>query len=74
MASAKNLRQFVEDMKSLSDELGKYLIGMECVILDTEFIFFNRNTKRYEFCLLPFFENEYVWRNKKYLRENSGIN
>ena len=58
LASAKNLRQFVEDMKSLSDELGKYLIGMECVILDTEFIFFNRNTKRYEFCLLPFFEND----------------
>lgn len=45
-------------MNSLSDELGKYLIGMVCVILDAEFIFFNRNTKRYEFCLLPFFETD----------------
>lgn len=58
LASAENLRQLVEDMKLLCDELGKYLIGMECVILDTEFIFFNRTTKKYEFCLLPLWEND----------------
>ena len=57
-ASAKDLRQLVGDMKRLSDELAEYLIGMECVILDLDFIFFNRITKKYEFCLLPFFEND----------------
>lgn len=54
--AGKELYCFIKEVRALSDTLKEYLIDLGNIILDFEFIFFNRQTGKYEFCYIPYNE------------------
>lgn len=48
--TGKELYGFIKDIKIISDKLREYLIDIDNIMFDTEYIFFNRKTGKYEMC------------------------
>lgn len=51
--SGKELYSFIKDIKILSEKMNEYLLDINSVVFDVEFIYFNRQTGKYEFCYVP---------------------
>lgn len=51
--SGNEVYGFIKELKALSDSLKEYLLDLGNIILDFEFIFFNRQSGKYEFCYIP---------------------
>lgn len=48
--TGKELYSFIKELKELGERLKEYLINVNNIIFDVEYIFFNRQIGRYEFC------------------------
>lgn len=51
--SGKELYRFVEDIRALSEKINEYLLDINSIAFDVEFIYYDRQTGRYEFCYMP---------------------
>lgn len=50
--TGKEIYCFIKEIKILSETLEEYLLDLGNIILDFEFIFFNRQTGKHEFCYI----------------------
>lgn len=57
--SGKELYSFIKDIKVLAEKMREYLLDINYIAFDTELIYFNRQTGRYEFCYITEEQEEF---------------